>query len=185
MRKPAFCIFCGLCILTSFSLLTVNVRGVSNKHCLLPFFHCICKAKVQISCVVTEQLISTFVFAIIQYFFLKLKFQASCHLLWPDSLDCFGQVGNPEDRFSREMASVVAVDLLNLTQLCPLLVHMKYASDQRQGEYWVRAKQHIHKSGVQIDLIWPMGCIRISILGKIFEFPYLPGVQAKTVLLYA
>ena len=40
MRKPAFCIFCGLCILTSFSLLTVNVRGVSNKHCLLPFFHC-------------------------------------------------------------------------------------------------------------------------------------------------
>ena len=38
MRKPAFCIFCGLCILTSFSLLTVNVRGVSNKHCLLPFF---------------------------------------------------------------------------------------------------------------------------------------------------
>ena len=40
MRKPAFCIFCGLCILTSFSLLTLNVRGVSNKHCLLPFFHC-------------------------------------------------------------------------------------------------------------------------------------------------
>ena len=39
MIKPAFCIFCGLCILTSFSLLTVNVRGVSNKHCLLPFFH--------------------------------------------------------------------------------------------------------------------------------------------------
>ena len=39
MRKPAFCIFCGLCILTLFSLLTVDVRGVSNKHCLLPFFH--------------------------------------------------------------------------------------------------------------------------------------------------
>ena len=39
MRKPAFCILCGLCILTLFSLLTVNVRGgVSNKHCLLPFF---------------------------------------------------------------------------------------------------------------------------------------------------
>ena len=48
MRKPAFCIFCGLCILTLFSLLTVNVRGggggggggggVSNNHCLLPFF---------------------------------------------------------------------------------------------------------------------------------------------------
>ena len=39
MRKPAFCIFCGLCNLTLFSLLTVNMRGVSNKHCLLPFFH--------------------------------------------------------------------------------------------------------------------------------------------------
>ena len=39
MRKPAFCIFCGLCILTLFFLLTVNMRGVSNKHCLLPFFH--------------------------------------------------------------------------------------------------------------------------------------------------
>ena len=38
MRIPAFCIFCGLFILTSFSLLTVNVRGVTNKHCLLPFF---------------------------------------------------------------------------------------------------------------------------------------------------
>ena len=35
---PAFCIFCGLCILTLFSLLTVNMRGVSNKHCLLHFF---------------------------------------------------------------------------------------------------------------------------------------------------
>ena len=35
---PAFCIYCGLCILTLFSLLTVNMRGVSNKHCLLPFF---------------------------------------------------------------------------------------------------------------------------------------------------
>ena len=37
MIKPAFCIFCGFCILTSFSLLTVNVQGISNKHCLLPF----------------------------------------------------------------------------------------------------------------------------------------------------
>ena len=31
-------IFCGLCILTSFSILTITVRGVSNKHCLLLFF---------------------------------------------------------------------------------------------------------------------------------------------------
>ena len=39
MRKPAFCIFYGLCILVSFSLLTITARGVSNKHCLLPFFN--------------------------------------------------------------------------------------------------------------------------------------------------
>ena len=39
MRKPAFCIFYGLYILVSFSLLTITARGVSNKHCLLPFFH--------------------------------------------------------------------------------------------------------------------------------------------------
>ena len=40
MRKPVvvFCIFYGLCILVSFSLLTITARGVSNKHCLLPYF---------------------------------------------------------------------------------------------------------------------------------------------------
>ena len=30
--------FYDLCILISFSLLTITVRGVSNRHCLLPFF---------------------------------------------------------------------------------------------------------------------------------------------------
>ena len=39
MRKPFFAYFYGLCVLISFSLLTITVRGVSNKHCLLPFFH--------------------------------------------------------------------------------------------------------------------------------------------------
>ena len=36
MRKPIFFIFCGLCILASFSLLTVNVRGyqISIAYCL-------------------------------------------------------------------------------------------------------------------------------------------------------
>ena len=38
MRKSAFAYFYGLCILISFSLLTITVRGLSNKHCLLPFF---------------------------------------------------------------------------------------------------------------------------------------------------
>ena len=36
-EKTCFCIFYGLCVLISFSLLTITVRGVSNKHCLLPF----------------------------------------------------------------------------------------------------------------------------------------------------
>ena len=39
MRKPAFCIFYGLCILISFTLLTITVQGVLNKHCLLLFFY--------------------------------------------------------------------------------------------------------------------------------------------------
>ena len=36
MRKHAFCIF--LWFYGLFSLLTITVQGVSNKHCLLPFF---------------------------------------------------------------------------------------------------------------------------------------------------
>ena len=44
---PLVVYFYGLCILISFSLLTITVRGVSNKLCLLPFFHllqnlCVC-----------------------------------------------------------------------------------------------------------------------------------------------
>ena len=40
MTKPAFCIcFVAFLFLTSFSILTITLRGVSNKHCLLPFFH--------------------------------------------------------------------------------------------------------------------------------------------------
>ena len=31
----------AFCILTSFSLLAITLRGVSNKHCLLSFFICI------------------------------------------------------------------------------------------------------------------------------------------------
>ena len=30
--------FYDICMLTSFSLLAITLRGVSNKHCLLPFF---------------------------------------------------------------------------------------------------------------------------------------------------
>ena len=78
----------------------VNLSLVMRK----PAF-CICeKTKPQISCAVTAQLISAFVFAtqIVQsLFFLNPKFQASSHLLWLYSPVC---VGNPEDRFSHNEA---------------------------------------------------------------------------------
>ena len=55
------------------------------------------KAKALISCVVTVQLISPFVFAtqIIQSFLLNRKFQATGHLL----CFCVGHGPHPEDRF--------------------------------------------------------------------------------------
>ena len=49
------------------------------------------KTKMQISCKVTVQLISAFIFATLllqSLFFLNPKFQASSHLLWPYSLVC-------------------------------------------------------------------------------------------------
>ena len=56
----------------------------------LDFFAC-AKTKTQVSCAVTAQLISAFVFAtwIIKFlFFLNPKFQASFHRLWLHSLVC-------------------------------------------------------------------------------------------------
>ena len=60
------------------------------------------KTKVQISCAVTAQLISAFVFAteIVQpLYFLNLKLQACSHLQWLYSPVCVGPGRNPEDRF--------------------------------------------------------------------------------------
>ena len=52
MRKPAFAYFYGLCILILFSLMTITVRGVSNKQCLLPFsfFSCPSDLSLQSNC---------------------------------------------------------------------------------------------------------------------------------------
>ena len=65
----------------------------------------------QISCAVTAQLISAFVFAIriVQsLYYLNPKFQASSHLLWLYSLVCVADlVGNPADRFSHNEAYMV------------------------------------------------------------------------------
>ena len=62
---------------------------------------CICEKKAQISCTVTGQLISTFVFdtEIVRSHILNPKFQAcSCLTLFVS--------GNPEDRFSCDTARI-------------------------------------------------------------------------------
>ena len=70
-------------------------------------FFAYAKTKTQISCAVTSQLISAFVFAmwIVQsLYYLNPKFQASSHLLWLYSLVCVGPGRKPEDRFSHNEA---------------------------------------------------------------------------------
>ena len=69
-----------------------------------PAFCIYAKRKTQISCAVTAQLISAFVFTtwmVQSVFYLDSKFQASSHFLWLYSPVC---VGNPEDRFSCDVA---------------------------------------------------------------------------------
>ena len=73
---------------------------------------CICENKAQISCAITAQLISAFVFAtcIVQsLYFLSLKFQVSRYLLWLDSLVVSDLVGYLEDRFSDDKAHIIEV----------------------------------------------------------------------------
>ena len=68
------------------------------------------KTKPQISCAVTAQLISAFVFAtqIVQFhYFLNPNFQASSHLLWLPSPVCVGPGRNPDDRFSHNEAQLL------------------------------------------------------------------------------
>ena len=65
------------------------------------------KTKTQISCAVTAQLISAFVFAtrIVQTLYcIDTKFQASSHILWLYSSVCVGPGRNPEDRFPHKEA---------------------------------------------------------------------------------
>ena len=66
------------------------------------------KTKTPVSCAVTAQLISAFVFAtriVHSLYFLNPKFQASSHLLrLYTARFVLDQVKNPEDRFSRNEA---------------------------------------------------------------------------------
>ena len=58
-----------------------------------PFFFAYAKTKLQISCAVTAQLISAFVFAtqiVHSLYFLNPNFQASSHFLWLPSPVCVG-----------------------------------------------------------------------------------------------
>ena len=70
------------------------------------------KTKTQISCAVTAQLISAFVFAtwIVQsLFYLNRKFQASSHLLWLYSQVCVGPGRKPRKyRFSHNEAHIIS-----------------------------------------------------------------------------
>ena len=74
-----------------------------------PFVLHIAKTKPQISCAVTAQLITAFVFAtqIVQsLFFLYPKFQASSYLLWLYSTVCVRPGRNLVDRFSYDAAQL-------------------------------------------------------------------------------
>ena len=67
------------------------------------------KTKTQISCAVTAQLISAFVFAtwIVQsLFYLNQKFQASSHLPWLYSLVCVGPGLKPRRRVFSQRGSI-------------------------------------------------------------------------------
>ena len=74
------------------------------------FFFAYAKTKTYISCAVTTQLISAFVFAtqIVQsLYLLNPKVQASSYLLWLYSPVCVGSGRNPERWFSHDAAQMI------------------------------------------------------------------------------
>ena len=83
-----------------------------------PAFCNYAKTKPQISCAVTTQLISAFVFAtqIVQsLYYLNLNFQAcSHHLTGCTARFVSDLIGNPEDRFSHNAAHILQEIRLNL-----------------------------------------------------------------------
>ena len=73
---------------------------------------CICETKMQISCAVTAQLISAFVFAIqiVQsLYLLNPKFQASSYLLWLYSLVCVGPGRKPRRPVFSQRGSFIII----------------------------------------------------------------------------
>ena len=83
------------------------------------------KTKPQISCAVTAQLISAFVFPIwiVQFlFFLNPKFQASSDLLSLHSPVCVGTGRNPEDRFSHNKAHICMITTHSVNRMFSYIV---------------------------------------------------------------
>ena len=83
------------------------------------------KTKTQISCAVTVQLISAFVFAtcIVQpFFYLNPKFQSSSQAIFCGSTARFVSdlVGNPEYRFSHNEAHISPSSFVNLKSILTL-----------------------------------------------------------------
>ena len=80
-----------------------------EQHHRKPALACV-KTKTQISCTVTAQLISAFVFTtyIVQsVYFLNCIFHASSHLLWLYRTVCVEPIQNPEDWFSHDAAHFI------------------------------------------------------------------------------
>ena len=81
------------------------------------------KTKPQISCAVTAQLISVFVFVtqIVQSLcFLNPKFQASSHFLWLYSPVSVRAYRNPEEQFSHNEAHAIHRSLISPFVVCCL-----------------------------------------------------------------
>ena len=128
-----------------------------------PAFCIYAKTKPQISCALTTQLISAFVFAtqIVQsLYYLNLKFQASSHLLWLHSPICvgpgrkpqrpvFSQLGSNQTKQSRFSHDVVHSDwietdlqmyyknYLGLSQKCSQNVWYDLSPVARKPVFWV------------------------------------------------
>ena len=95
---------------------------------------CICKKKPQISCAVTAQLISAFVFSIrivkILYY-LNQKSQASSHLLWLYSPICVGPGRKPRRPVFSQRGSNMFMAVTHPRQL----LHSQFPQSQSVGPH--------------------------------------------------
>ena len=140
---------------------TNTVSGGYNKYVVrrapLNLQFAYAKAKAQISCPVTAQLISMFVFAtyIVQsLYFINPKFQASSNLLWLYSLVCADNLGNPKNRLlSHDTASDDFSNFRGFENFEILHYPLTCISSARKSRYasvsgylpWVLSISHLYK----------------------------------------